>query len=239
LSSKADGPSSLSQFTFRQKCILTLLPWPSALLFRFLYFTTKKTFLNEEIWRKVVRKENYCVVATWHENVAIPAAVIENPGFTALVSQSFDGELATRTLAKFGVETVRGSSSRGGFKALGELLTELKKNRIIGITVDGPRGPRRKAKPGVAMISAQSDLPILPIAAVNTRSKRLSSWDRMPIPLPFSHTVVKFGDLILPAESSARSSIIDKTRELEASLNALQKELETEYNVASEMTTSS
>jgi hypothetical protein len=211
--------------------VLATVPTFATALLKFAFSTSKTTVLNEEIWSTIDEQGAHCLAALWHENIAPTVYLLRNRGFTGLVSQSFDGELAARMLKKFDVRSVRGSSSRGGLKAMGELLNEVNETQLVGLTIDGPKGPRRKAKPGLAMLSAQSNLPILPIASVISPSRRLNSWDRMPLPLPFSKFVLKFGALLEPTESLRKASVLEKTLELETKMNALQEELESDYQI--------
>ena len=95
---------------------------------------------------------------------------------------------------------------------------------------------QRKAKPGLAMISAQSGIPILPIASTMTAKKRLKSWDRMILPVPFTQVILSFGELIQPPESLDRACIREKTLELETKLNELQEQLESTYQIDAQLT---
>jgi hypothetical protein len=231
LSKIAGEPSASSRFTFGQKCILATVPTLLSILVKLIFLTSRKIVINEEIWDTINRNGDHCLAATWHENISVSAHIMKNRGFSSLISQSFDGELTSRTLKKFDIDSVRGSSSRGGLKALGELLKVLDDIRVVGITIDGPRGPRRKAKHGIAMLSAQSGLPILPIVSTAIPNKRFNSWDRFLLPLPFSKTILAFGELIEPAKSVQGDCIREKTLEIESKMNALQENLESTYNI--------
>lgn len=145
------------------------------------------------------------VVAFWHEHLpmipVLSLLVRKLPGYQptpvhALVSHHRDGRFIGLVIRRFGMDTVLGSTSRGGPGAIRTLLTLLKSGHIIGITPDGPRGPRRQSAPGVAQLAALSGIPVLPIAARTTRRIQLRSWDRMTIPLPFGRGVVVCGRLI-------------------------------------------
>lgn len=142
------------------------------------------------------------VFGFWHEFLpSIPAlAVIARrvPGYRAtpiytLVSQHRDGRQIGEIVRRFGIEPVLGSSSKGGFSALRELSRLLRDGALIGMTPDGPRGPRRRAAPGIAQLAALTGAPVLPCAALTSRRIVLRSWDRMAIPLPFGRGVVVCG----------------------------------------------
>lgn len=139
------------------------------------------------------------VVGFWHECLPlIPALWIRAqrlPGTTVgrvhvLVSLHRDGRFVAGVVRRFGVGVVLGSSSRGGASAMRGLLHLLAQGDLVGITPDGPRGPRRQAAAGVAQLAALSGVPVLPCAAQTSRRWVLATWDRMIIPLPFGRGVV-------------------------------------------------
>jgi hypothetical protein len=138
------------------------------------------------------------VVAFWHECLPlIPALWMRArrlPGAAVgrahvLVSLHRDGRFVAGVIRRFGVGVVMGSSSRGGASAMRGLLQLLAEGGLVGITPDGPRGPRRQAAAGVAQLAALSGVSVLPCAAYTSRRWVLASWDRMVIPLPFGRGV--------------------------------------------------
>nr|WP_294501214.1 DUF374 domain-containing protein [uncultured Rhodopila sp.] len=146
------------------------------------------------------------VLAFWHEflpllpGFALIARTL--PGYRAtpmhtLVSQHRDGRFIGSIVRRFGIDPILGSSSRGGAAGLRNLLTVLKRSEIIGITPDGPRGPRRQAAAGVAQLAALAGVPVLPCAAATRWRIQLDTWDRMPIPLPFGRGVLVCGPAIV------------------------------------------
>jgi len=103
-----------------------------------------------------------------------------------MISEHFDGELIARTNRYFGIDAVRGSSKRGGAKALIGAMRLLKSGYDVAITPDGPRGPRRSVAGGVVALAKKSDAYILPFSYASTRYWKLGSWDGFIIPKPFS-----------------------------------------------------
>lgn len=113
-----------------------------------------------------------------------------------LVSHHRDGRFIGAVVRRFGILPILGSSSRGGAAGVRNLLAVLRHGDMIGITPDGPRGPRRHAAFGVAQLAALSGVPVVPLAARTTRRIQLNTWDRMPVPLPFGRGVVVCGPAI-------------------------------------------
>ena len=109
-----------------------------------------------------------------------------------MVSRSFDGEYIARTIEKLGFVAVRGSSSRGGAKALLGLRSQLERGNLVVFTIDGPRGPKYVAKPGPVLLSRTSALPMAAFYVALSDAWVLNTWDALMIPKPFSKALVRF-----------------------------------------------
>ncbi len=147
------------------------------------------------------------IVAFWHERLplmsklwvmarAMPDYASRSQAAHVLVSQHRDGQFIGAIIRWFGLDVVLGSTSRGGASALRSLKEMLVRGDFVAITPDGPRGPPRQAAPGVAQLAALSGALVLPCAAQTTRHRRLRTWDRMVLPLPFGRAVIVCGPLI-------------------------------------------
>ncbi|EMO56778.1 PF04028 domain protein [Leptospira santarosai str. CBC1416] len=120
-----------------------------------------------------------------------------NSGLAILISESKDGDFINQVVHRFGNCSVRGSSSKGGSKALKALITHLKKNLPAGITPDGPRGPALVVQPGLIASAQISQVPIVPFHYECTRQWIVEkSWDKHRIPKPFTTFVVSYGEPI-------------------------------------------
>ena len=172
------------------------------------------------------------IVAAWHSTIlTLPTGWTKYlrrwPGRTApsamLISLSPDGEPVARAIRFLGLESIRGSSrnkrkskDKGGGAAIAEASRLLRKGGALCITPDGPRGPRQRAGLGPIVLAKRADVPILPYALATTPSKRLATWDRFQIPLPFSRGAIVFGPpLTLQSSGSAEAM----RRDLEHALN--------------------
>jgi lysophospholipid acyltransferase (LPLAT)-like uncharacterized protein len=166
------------------------------------------------------------ICAFWHEHLPLMSELYlrvraKSPQTRAhvLVSRHNDGRFIGDVVAKFGLSvaygsTARGGQARGGAAGAMTLLDALENGDQVVITPDGPRGPRRKAAPGVARLASLSGLPILPAAARTSPCKILSSWDRMILPFPYARGVLVVGAAIHVPQGSGIASLPMITRAL-------------------------
>ncbi|MGI8402678.1 MAG: lysophospholipid acyltransferase family protein, partial [Gemmatimonadaceae bacterium] len=129
-----------------------------------------------------------------------------NEGVTVLISEHRDGEIVARAAESLGYGLIRGSTTRGGGRALISLVRELRAGHEIAITPDGPRGPARKFAPGALVAAQRSDAFILPVAVSASRSWRLKSWDRFMIPKPFARVTIAYGPPTKVESTDARAA---------------------------------
>jgi lysophospholipid acyltransferase (LPLAT)-like uncharacterized protein len=165
------------------------------------------------------------IATFWHENLPLMPEVWRlgrerHGGDVAhvLVSRHRDGRLIGEVVARFHLTMVYASSSKGGATGMRALLRLLREGQPVAITPDGPRGPHRKAAPGVAQIAGLSGLPVLPCAAFASRAVPLKSWDRMRVPLPFSRIRLVIGPPVYVAREQPEAAL----PAIEAALNAVQ-----------------
>ena len=148
-----------------------------------------------------VNKSQAVIFCIWHNRLALSLEVyrvylrqIRRPcRLAALVSASKDGGLLARVIECYGVQPVRGSSSRRGAQALLELTTWAERGYDLAITPDGPRGPCYLVQEGVTSLAQVTGLPIVPVSYHVNWKIRVKSWDRFQIPLPFARCVMHFG----------------------------------------------
>lgn len=171
------------------------------------------------------RPERY-VYSFWHEAILLPAHHYKHPDARVLISEHADGEMIARACLHLGLKVIRGSTTRGGAKALRQLVA-LKGRCHVVITPDGPRGPRRVVQPGLIYVAARTGLPIVPCGFGYHSAWRMRSWDRFAVPRPFSAAVGVLGEpLRVPADvgrgeveawrARAQAAMDDVTRRAEA-----------------------
>jgi lysophospholipid acyltransferase (LPLAT)-like uncharacterized protein len=134
------------------------------------------------------------VYAFWHESLLAP--LVTRPKIRVLISQHRDGELIAQCCRWLGIGTFRGSTSRGGSQALLEMIRGGGELTHLGITPDGPQGPRRQLQPGIVMVASQTGLRVVPVGVGFVSAWRARSWDRFALPKPFSTMVGVIGQPI-------------------------------------------
>jgi lysophospholipid acyltransferase (LPLAT)-like uncharacterized protein len=162
--------------------------------------------------------------AFWHGRLLPLAYIHRNQGINVLVSTHQDGEYIARVILGLGFVTSRGSSTRGGIKALREMIDAAGRNLDIGVTPDGPRGPREEVQPGVVYLAKRLELPIVPIGVSTNPSVLLSSWDRFMIPLPFARCAVVYGEPVVYDSSVSTDSLASARQDLGRKLRQVTRE---------------
>ena len=155
--------------------------------------TYRWTVEGAEHYDAVVGSGQQPILALWHGRILPGLHYFRHRGVVVITSQNFDGEWIARILHRFGFGTARGSTSRGGARALVQLRRELAAGRPAAFTVDGPRGPARVVQRGVVFLAAVTGHPILPYHIEADRHWTLRSWDRTQIPKPFSRVALVLG----------------------------------------------
>ena len=160
------------------------------------------------------------IFALWHGEL-LPLLWHQRGHHVAIViSEHRDGEIVARIAESLGYDTVRGSSSKGGSRALIGLMRAIDAGADGAITPDGPRGPARVFAPGAAIAAHRTGALIAPIRASASRAWRLRSWDRFLIPKPFARVTVSLGPLTAVVAASPRDAVADVPR-LQAILDAV------------------
>jgi len=153
--------------------------------------------------RPLWRARRPLIYAVWHGRIMIVpwlnARLRRREGarrVCVLASRSRDGQLMADFARRFDLDVVRGSSSRGGFEALRELARTLRAGEDVAMVPDGPRGPARRLQGGIVALAATTGAPIVPVGVAARPARRLGSWDRFMIPIPFARCALVVGDLV-------------------------------------------
>src|SRR3954468_10375285 len=149
-----------------------------------------------EHYQRVVAGGRQPIMAFWHGRILPATLYFRKRGIVVITSENFDGEWIARIIERFGYGTARGSSSRGGLKALLKLVRDLEAGRSTAFTLDGPRGPARIAQPGAVWLARATGNPVLPFHIEASSRWTANSWDRTQGPRPFSTVAVAIGEAL-------------------------------------------
>jgi lysophospholipid acyltransferase (LPLAT)-like uncharacterized protein len=162
-------------------------------------------------------KERY-IYAFWHENLLLPAYHFGRPDIWVLISRHADGQVMAEACRHLSFRLVRGSTTRGGVEAVRQLVKMGRKGHL-GITPDGPKGPRRIVQPGLIYLAARTGLPIAPCGFSYDRPWRLRSWDRFALPRPYSLSTCVTAEPIHVPEDADKNELEWYRQTVEDALN--------------------
>ena len=158
-------------------------------LLRLLSFTWRITTIGRDQFEQVRDSGRSVIITFWHGQI-LPHVVQHRTPATVLISDHRDGEIITRIVRSYGLAAVRGSTSRGGARALLQLARTLKDGFDIAITPDGPRGPRHSFALGALTLSQRTGAPLMLMGSYASRKWTLRSWDQFEVPKPFARITV-------------------------------------------------
>ncbi len=177
-------------------------------------------------YREAVDGGTGAILVTWHGRTLIPVNLYRKRGFWALISLSRDGEIQNNIFRRFGFQTIRGSTGRGGVRATLQLGRKIKEGGILAFTPDGPRGPSHKVQPGTIFLAQRSGRPIIPFGISARPRKLLPTWDSYLVPFPFARAAIVTGDPIYVRMEATDEEQATIAEELESALNEVERRAE-------------
>ena len=200
---------------FAFSCAIRLIGWT-------LRFETR----GMEHFDEVAAAGRVPIYAFWHDRIFSGTYFFRGRGIVIITSQSFDGEYIARFIQRMGYGAIRGSSTRGGVRALVEMIRAMRAGLPMGFSVDGPKGPRYEVKPGPVLLAQKTGNPMVPFVLQPRSSWTLKSWDRMQIPKPFTRCLVSVSEPIYVPQDASDEIVEEKRSELEKVLLQLNAEAE-------------
>jgi lysophospholipid acyltransferase (LPLAT)-like uncharacterized protein len=161
------------------------------------------------------------IMAFWHGRILPATIFFRDRGIVVITSENFDGEWIARIIRRFGYGTARGSSSRGGVRALVQLKRDMAAGRAAAFTVDGPRGPVHRVQPGCIWLAKATGNPIVPFHVESRAHWTARSWDRTQIPKPFTTVTMCIGAPVEVAPDLDEAGVESARAALERVLLAL------------------
>jgi hypothetical protein len=174
--------------------------------------------------KNVYTARKRAILVFWHGRIFASTWYFRKQGIVVMTSQNFDGEYIARCIQMHGCHAARGSSSRGGARALGKMAWSLKKGFDVAFTIDGPRGPRYVAKMGPVMLAKKSGHPIVCFHVSTERKLQLNSWDLAQIPWPFSRALILVGEPIYVSRQASEEEVQACFEKMQNTLDSLRED---------------
>lgn len=218
----SDVTSGPRRFTLRQRIILSMIIWAGTWVIRLLGSTLRVSVSREDGAPETI-DQRPLIASFWHA-CQIPATYLfRDFGIRVMSSNSYDGEYMGRIIRKYGFVAVKGSSSRNAVRALLGLRRALDEGWTVAFTLDGPRGPRYKVKPGPVALGRSSGVPLAMFHIAVDKAWVLNTWDRLIIPRPFSRALIRLGKMIQVRPDTTDEDLEHYTAELQASLDRVRE----------------
>jgi hypothetical protein len=178
--------------------------------------------IKTEGWEEVRNLPCGKIYCGWHGRSFIPAQFFKGRGVWCIISHSRDGEMQKRIFTRYGFRVIRGSTGRGGERALVESIRVLRQGDEMAITPDGPRGPSGVVQPGVLMMARKSGCALVPVGSSARRGWYAPTWDRYMIPWAFSRAAFVFGAPIYVPSDADEDTVEGIRQNLEAEIHRMQ-----------------
>jgi lysophospholipid acyltransferase (LPLAT)-like uncharacterized protein len=175
---------------------------------------------------RILTRGHRPIFTSWHACMLASTWFFRDRGIVVMSSVSRDAEYTGRVIKRFGYGTARGSSTRGGGRALAEMAKCLDNGIEVGFTIDGPRGPAYVAKPGAVTLARHTEQAILPFHIATSKYVELPSWDRLQIPLPFARALALIAEPIYVPREASSQEVAAKQEALQYALDSMRREAE-------------
>jgi hypothetical protein len=218
------------RFTLSQRLQLGLASWLVPAVLRLIGCTLRETTTYEEGAIQSLDEVYPGIFPFWHRCVLPATWIYRHQHPAVMTSQSRDGEFIARVIRRFGFVPVRGSSSRGGQRALLEMNKLLTEGNAVAFTIDGPRGPRGVAKKGPVLLARMSGAAITAFYVAVERAWVLNTWDKLVIPKPFSRIYVRFARKIFVPPQADDAAMERYHAEMQAALDRITEFADSQFS---------
>ena len=209
----------------RTKLAYSFICWIASKYIKFVSLTLKWKYLNKKhadtLWKN---NENF-ILCFWHGRLLMmPLSWKKEKKINMLISEHPDGQLISKTVKYFGINSIHGSTSKGGTKAIRNIIESLKSGQSVGITPDGPRGPKMKINSAIIKIASLTGFKILPLSCSVKNKFFLKSWDKFLVALPFGKGCFAWGEPLKIKKKITKEEDLKLSNKLEKILLKLTKE---------------
>ena len=213
-----------AQWSWQDKILLLIVPRFYFLILRLLSATIRKKVLFAETPQKFWGQAQHIIAAFWHQRLLMMPFLPRQGRVGMMVSQHRDGEFIARAVKLFGIDSLRGSTTRGSLAALRGMVRFYRTGANLAITPDGPQGPRHVVQIGVVELARQTGAPILPVTYGASRKKVFNSWDHFILPLPFCQVVYIWGEPLFVPPDTDKKGLEEKRLLLQDRLRRITEE---------------
>ena len=215
----------------RTKLAYSVICWIGAKYIKFVSFTNSWTFINKKYVENLWKKNEAFILCFWHGRLLMmPLSWNKEKKINVLISAHSDGQLLSKTVKYFNIETITGSSSKGGSEAIRNIIKSLKSEISIGMTPDGPRGPRMKVNSAIIKIASLTGHKIVPLSYSVKKKFFLNSWDKFLVALPFGKGCFIWGKPIKIKKNISTNEDLKLSKRLENNLLKLTKKADNYCN---------
>ena len=208
----------------RTKLAYSVICWVGAKYIKFVSFTNSWSFINKKYVENLWKKNESFILCFWHGRLLMmPLSWNKKKKINVLISTHSDGQLLSKTVKHFNIETITGSSSKGGSEAIRNIIKSLKSGISIGMTPDGPRGPRMKVNSAIIKIASLTGHKIVPLSYSVKKKFFLNSWDKFLVALPFGKGCFVWGKPIKIKKNISTNEDLKLSKRLENNLLKLTK----------------
>lgn len=216
---------ALSKKIVKNTRVRRITCWLAAQYMKLVWSTGRWELIDQHHFNALYDNERPAILGFWHGRLLVAPFSWGKPRtFKMLISGHRDGELIADTISYMGIGHIKGSSTKGGASALRAMVKTLRAGDWVGITPDGPRGPRMHVTDGILNLARLSGAPILPFSCGVTRGKILETWDRFLIAWPFTKGVLIWGEPLHIPKDADTATMESARQQLEDRISALTRE---------------
>ena len=216
-----ESETGLRSFTPREQFKARLIGWAGYFAIAVIGWTIRWQSVGDESYKSILKSGRRAIFVFWHGRIFPATYFWRNRGIVVMTSQNLDGEGIAQCIQRLGYGVARGSSSRGGFRALAQLARDIRSGKDAAFTVDGPRGPRYVAKQGPILLAHKTGAAVFCFHVSMKRCIQLNSWDGFQIPVPFTKAIILQAEPILVPQDSTEAQLREIHKKMQETLDDL------------------
>ena len=210
-------------FSRSQRFKATFIGWIGYIVIQIIGRTVRWQSTGDSYLEDILKSGHRAIFTFWHGRIFPATYYWRNRGIVVMTSMNLDGEAIAQCIQRFGYGAARGSSSRGGLRALAEMSQTIRKGRDAAFTIDGPRGPRYVAKQGPVLLAFKTGAAIFCFHISMRHKIQLNSWDHFQIPLPFTRAIVLKAPPIWVPPDASEEHLRDLHEKMQQTLDELRQ----------------